>query len=261
MSIRNGWSPRNLPHPGGFERIGSERRYGVELEYFDVNRYESLQGRTIFGAKEDGSVDGEFYSPILQGDNGLSECENFCDLARDAGFQPNSGAGYHAHFDLSTENPHCLQSIVLAYHLTYSFWKLTVPDHRVTSHWSGQHDYTAADAKVIRSKASMQRFAQRDRYEWANFSAYNKFGTVELRIHEATHSAADVVNWIMAHTRFIDAVAGLSSDQLEKIFDRKSGTQIVREMRCVIREPRVMSHLLARMGRFHPGCRRQRQTA
>jgi len=261
MSIHEPWAPTRFTNPGGFNEIGSERRFGVELEYFDVSRYKELQGNTIFGAKDDGSVDGEFYSPVLQGDNGLAECDNFCTLAREKGFRAAEGAGYHAHFDLSRENEKHLKSIVLGYHFTYPFWKLTVPQHRAESHWSEAHDFDVSDIKSINSKDRMREFASRGRYYWANFSAFNKFGTVELRIHESTHSGHDVTNWIKAHTRFLDALAGLLPSRVEAVFANKSLPDLVREMRVVLRSPDVMAHLTGRMNRFNPGCRSRQGVA
>lgn len=255
MSIYEPWSPGGFSNPGSFEVIGSERRYGVELEYYDCERYEELQGHTLFGAKDDGSVDGEFYSPVLQGDNGLVECETFCRLAKEKGFRADRGAGYHAHFDLSRENEKHLQAIVLGYHFTYPLWRLAVPQHRAESHWSEGHDFNLEDIRRINNRDRMRDFAERDRYSWANFAAYNKFGTVELRIHEATLDAYEVTAWIKAHTRFIDALASLTPAKVEAIFSNKAVRDIVREMRIILQSPDLMTHLTGRMNRFNPGCR------
>jgi hypothetical protein len=55
---------------------------------------------------------------------------------------------------------------------------------------------------------------QGERYNWVNWYAYTRHKTVEIRHHSATLNATKSVNWIKAHTRFIDAVVSMSKAEV-----------------------------------------------
>jgi len=240
-----GWGPSAFRDPGSFTRIGSERRFGVELEYFTVEDWESLEGETVFGAKYDGSVDGEFYSPIMQGDNGLAECEKFCDLASRLDFTVDPlESGLHIHLDMSSEKLKGLKSIALGYHLTRKYWQSAVHPHRNTTEWCRKHAWTGDDLKPIRSLEAFHDFAWRTRrHSWINLAAYQKHHTFEVRNHESTLNGADVVAWVTAHARFTDAMARMGDGTIEQIFHRKQLPGLVREMTRIIDNPIVSAKL------------------
>lgn len=246
----DGWAPGAFTKPGGFERIGSERKFGVELEYFDVENWDTLEGKTLFGAKHDGSVDGEFYSPIMSGDNGLAECEKFCELAGYLGFSTDPrDSGFHAHFDLRGESVRSLKSIALAYHLTKKYWELLVHPSRVEENrWCNSHRFGVADVKGITDLQDFADFSSSlHRYTWINFCAYNKFGSVEVRSHESTINGFDVVAWITGHCRFIDAASKMGMGKVEGLFERKQVKTIAKEMNRIIDNPLVTSHFADRL--------------
>jgi hypothetical protein len=68
--------------PGSFDKIGSKRRFGVELETYRCPGYERLHGETEWGCVYECSTPGkEFVSPILQGDLGFHDVRDFCGVA------------------------------------------------------------------------------------------------------------------------------------------------------------------------------------
>ena len=247
--IDDGWSSKTFrPSQPTYDRIGSTRKFGVELEFDGIaSDYEDLETNTLFGAKEDCSVDGgEFDSPILYGDQGLAECENLLDLMEGSDWFPGSQSGYHLHCDVGDESAARYKSIALAYHYTYGFWKGTVTRGRRNNTYCKSHVYRVSDIRNIGDTTnSIRSFTDSyDRYAWCNVASYGTHGTIELRIHEGTKSHKDVVNWAIAHTRFIDAAADMSTGQITRTFGgTKTASELFREIRVMIAEPVVSEHL------------------
>ncbi len=260
-STRWGVSTVGLEWPKGRDtdyvenaRIGSERRFGVELEYNDCPHYPDLQDKTIFGCKYDGSVNGcEFVSPILCGDKGFTEIDNFCQFATLNGFDDSDGAGYHAHFDVSALNNKKLFGIALAYHNTRPFWINTVGEYRRRSTYCSKHSYSKG---MVFGKEAWRDFSDFsedfDRYAWVNFNSYHKYGTVELRLHESTVNADLVKNWIVSHVRFIDAVSDMSVTKINRVFGNSDLSALWREIRTIVKEPNAVSYLRNRFNSNAP---------
>jgi len=245
--ILEGWgrkvfSPITITH----DRIGSPRCFGVELEYQEVSPdYEDMERHTSFGAKNDCSLDsgGEFDSPILYGDQGLEECEKFCNLTNSA-FDTGIGAGYHLHLDMRAETCEGIKRIALAYHYTKDFWLSLVPHSRRNFTYCRPHEYKRCDTLSIADEESRNNFVyQCDKYEWCNWSAYFNHKTVEIRCHHATRDAREITNWAIAHTRFCDAMADISVGRITRLFASKDAKHTMREMRAILRAPEVSEHL------------------
>lgn len=248
----DGWDSGVFEKPNtAYDRIGSTRRFGIELEFDDLpNDALDIEDRTIFGAKEDGSVNGgEFISPILYGDDGLAECEDFCDLARLNEFQVGRNCGFHLHCDMPEEGVDSFKRVVLAYHYTYDFWKGTsdIGNNRRT--YCEAHKFSANDIETSgESQYDVKHWATSfSRYAWFNVDAYDKFGTVEIRVHEGTRKKADVVNWVIAHARFVDEVSDLTVGKITRLFGgRKRTSTKFKEIRRMLANPDVSEHLKKR---------------
>lgn len=254
----SGWEFSSFNRPVVTNRIGSERKFGVELEYnYLPDDVFDLEGRTVFGAKQDCSVDGgEFYSPILYGDHGLGECEKFCEQAKAMGFRAEQGAGFHLHIDMRGESVVALKSIALAYHYTQKFWLALVEPYRRNYTYSHPHHYNEETINNIpETDREWRNFAQDyGRYNWANWLAFGDHGSLELRPHESTVESDDVVHWVIGHTRFADAVKDMSVGQITRIFGRfgpGGNVQLLfREMRSVIRNVDTSEHFAQRYRRW-----------
>ena len=253
----DGWEAGVFDKPNTtYAQLGSTRRFGIELEFDDLP-YDALDinGRTLFGAKEDGSVDGgEFVSPILYGDDGLSECEDFCDLAVDSDFGVGKNCGFHLHCEVPDAGVGSFKRVALAYHYTYDFWKGTsdINDNRDT--YCEEHQWNPTDlADSGETQETVKRWSTRySRYAWFNVASYNRFGTVEVRVHEGTREKTDVVNWVIAHARFIDAVSDLTVGQITRLFsNRKKTSTKFKEIRIMLGNPEVSEHLQRRYELHH----------
>jgi hypothetical protein len=204
--------------------MGSRRRYGIELETHGCRDYQSLCGNTIWECKRDCSIEGrEFVSPVLVGDEGLGEIENFCAIARQKRWSVNRYCGYHAHFDASRESWESLRSVAYAYLLTYNTWCQLVSEGRAGNPYCGAPAYTYETIKDIQDESDWEYFVgARDRFEFVNWRAYLVHGSIEVRTHDASLDPTVICNWVRLHARFIDCVSCMDLDELDLNFRNKS---------------------------------------
>jgi hypothetical protein len=198
----------------------SKRKFGVELETSRCNGYRELYGNTIWGCHTDCSIEGrEFISPILYGDEGLIEIENFCGNAHRRRWHVNHYCGYHAHFDMSKETWEAMRSIAYAYRKMYDMWCRLVSESRAHNAYAGPPNYSPEDVRRVNSASDWEYFVgARDRFEFVNWRAYLVHGSFEVRSHDATLDKDMICDWVMLHTRFIDYVSCMSLDEIDDKF-------------------------------------------
>lgn len=209
-------------------RPGSMRRFGIELETSECPGYAAVAGETCFNAVADGSIDGkEFVSEILSGDAGCEAIAEFCRRAKSAGFKVDAKCGFHAHFDVSDLNIDQLKSVALAYRMTNAVWRKFVDDKRRTNTYCGDNDWDRADLRGLSTIRDFRNWADGvDRYQWFNVAAYAEHKTFEVRLHGPTLDACKVVNWVVAHIRFIDVVSKMSFDDVRAKFSASDENDI-----------------------------------
>jgi hypothetical protein len=205
-----------------FARIGSRRRFGVELEISSCTKHAGLRGQTVFGVKYDGSLSSgkEFVSPVLQGDEGLEAVDNLCAYGKTNDWTVDSSCGYHVHIDCGDLNDIALKSVALAYALTADVWGRFVTPKRRDNRYCERLPYSAEQIRGV-NFATILDMTQ-DRYHWLNWQAYNRHHTVEVRLHSGTTNAEKVNNWVIIHARFVDAMAGMPSEEVWNTFAGKS---------------------------------------
>jgi len=219
----NCWSI--IPSPisiATYTNIASKRKYGIELETSNCQNYRPLKGKTLYGVKFDCSITGmEFISPILYGDEGLQETARFLAYSRENNWQTSRDCGYHLHIDARDETTIQLRHIAYSYAKTYNAWRGLVTQHRA-AHNSYCHAPSYTAEQIRNHSGSIVRFFNNSsRYNWLNLAAYDIHKTIEVRIHQGTLHAKTISYWVMAHTRFVDAVHNMTYAQIDAIF---SGT-------------------------------------
>lgn len=199
-----------------FDKVGSERRYGVELETRSCDEHTTLHGKTEWGCVYECSTPGrEMVSPILQGDEGFAEIREMCDIAASKRWTVDRSCGLHAHFDARDLSSDQLLRIAYAYRKTYSLWKKFVNGDRAGNSMCGSPQYTTDD---IRAAEHIEDFVEpRDRFEFVNWRAYIRHGSIEVRIYQGTLKAREICNWVKLHLAFIDAVKEWTFDELDEI--------------------------------------------
>ena len=226
-SCGSGWSPRRFdPDSNAYRRIGSRRRFGLELEYNGTtNANRSEDALRHFGCKDE-HCGVEFYSSILQGDRGLSTVEDLAHYATDNNWRINRSCGYHLHLDMQGEATERLQVLAYAYLKTYHVWRRFVGDWRRNSCSFCHATSERPDEIRAMSDGQFRQWMYRsDRYNYVNWNAHSDHGTVEIRLHYATSNAIEIVNWIKVHARFVDWALEQDFDSVDAKFSGEDVAQ------------------------------------
>jgi len=198
------WRAKRFTPSDEFEIIKSHRRFGIELETSACPDHAEIEEDTVFGCKDDGSIDGkEFVSPILSSDAGLEEIEKFCKLAKH--FDVDGKCGFHIHLDMRDEDTEELKKIITAYLLTEQLWQSFVPQTRRENSYCRPASWNPAQVARVESTPDLLNLAH-DRYYWLNLHALAEHGTLEIRLHTSTLDARKVCNWVKAHLQFVDYI-------------------------------------------------------
>ena len=215
--------PWNAPAVPTFDKVGSERSFGVELETSECDGWRSLHGKTDWGCVYECSTPGrEFVSPILQGDMGFDAIEVMCDYADDSSWETDSSCGLHVHIDARDLSSEELLQVAYAYRKTYPLWKRFVARRRCDNSMCGNPQYELSDIKAVEH---FEDFAEaRDRFEFVNWRAYLCHGSIEIRIYQGSLDACEICNWVSIHARFIDAVKGMTYDEIDDAFGCQART-------------------------------------
>jgi len=212
-----------------YDRIGSKRKFGVEIETAYCDQYRRLHGRTKFGAKTDCTVSGmEFDSPILYGDAGLATIEEFLAFGREHDWYADSDCGCHTHYDMRDESLDQLCSIAYAYRKTQEVWCRLLPRSRREGSYSHRarwniDEFRGAVDSARRSTRSepfteVVSYLSCDRYEMVNLTAYYDHHTFEVRSLEGSVDPETICNWIAVNCRFMDAVKDMSLADIDELF-------------------------------------------
>lgn len=206
-----------------YKRIGSKRKFGVEIETSHCPQYYNLHDKTKFGCKGDCSISGlEFDSPILYGDEGLEYIEYFMEFATDHNWETDDDCGCHTHYDMRDENSENLFRIAYAYALTTDFWGCFVPRRRRSNSYCHGPSYTCRDIRAASRCENdfLDWCLDNDRYDYVNTGAYDEHGTFENRLLEGCLDSNDICSWVTIHCRFMDYVKGFHFNDLDQLFNK-----------------------------------------
>lgn len=220
------WRPKPFDVAcASYERIGSKRKFGVEIETSHCADYCSLNGRTKFGAKCDCTVSGmEFDSPILYGDEGLTYIEEFLAYGDDHSWSAGTECGCHTHYDMRDESRDQFLSIAYAYRKTQLLWEKFVPFYRRDASYSHRPGWNLSDFRHCVERSGRHEIGDWisrvdcERYEMVNFTAYHDHRTIEVRSLEGTVDPETICNWIAVNCRFIDGVRDMSYAEIDDLF-------------------------------------------
>ena len=220
------WDHRGFHDPKpSYEKVGSRRKYGIELETSESRDYESISHDTTWGAKTDGSTDGmEFVSPVLYGDKGFETVDKICAIAKQLKWELDYTTGMHLHMDMSEESDENLFKILIAFHLTYEMWASFVPSSRKRNRYCDPHNFTLSE---IMEEEHFGQFLRKygKKYEWLSINSYKFHKTFESRIHTGTLNPTKIKNWVRAHLTFVDQVCSMSVEEIREAFQGKTVEQ------------------------------------
>ena len=218
-----------------YDRVGSSRKFGVELETSECSDFWGWLDKDTWGVVEDGSIRGkEFVSAPMHGNDGLRAIEVFCNSASDSGFRINGDCGFHLHCDLSDTTAEDRKAIALAYHYTRELWHDFIDRDRYDTCYSRMNWPKNPGGRKFWGRKqcidSHDHPRTHQRYIWVNWQAFSKHSTIEIRAHHSTLNGREVCNWIKAHTRFIDFVSELTVGQVTRVFGNEDKNAQMREL-------------------------------
>jgi hypothetical protein len=203
-----------------YDKVGSTRKFGVEVETSYCPGSNEMKGVTKFGAKYDPTCGGlEFDSPILYGDQGFAEIHELLAYADQHHWEVDSGCGCHTHYDMRGESDDQLWAVYYAYSVTYPMWAATVSPRRRGSTYC-QEPYacpTDIERSADRDGTFRDYSYNAERYDYLNVVAYDDHSTFEVRLLEGTINADTICNWVALHTRFIDKVHDMSFAEIRDL--------------------------------------------
>ncbi|NPV54665.1 MAG: hypothetical protein HPY71_14315 [Firmicutes bacterium] len=217
----------------------TERKYGIEIEAFGVDRFElqnklwqagiivhveayNHETRDHWKITSDGSISGEnpfeLVSPPLQGERGIEEIKKVCQVLAVLGAQVNKSCGFHDHHDAAGLTAQSVRSLIGMYiRFQGVLDELVAPSRR----GDNNRFCRAVTPEVYYSafqKDSVSAIAdscQPDRYYKLNLKAYIRHNTVEFRQHQGTVDAEKIVNWIRLTQAMVESAEKLNHAKLD----------------------------------------------
>lgn len=256
---RHCWSPTPFDISiATYNRIGSKRKFGVEIETASCSHHCNCRDRFNFGSKTDCTVRGmEFDSPIMYGDEGFQHIEDFLAYGDQHDWEADEDCGCHTHYDMRDESLDQLLSIAYAYRKTQLLWAKFLPHNRCIGSYSHKAEWNLADLRSVAERGDINNPGgwicdlNCERYEMVNLTAYHSHHTFEVRSLEGTVDPETICNWIAVNCRFIDAVRNMTFAQIDDLF--KGGYDSYFEaLSGLIGDDDLIDWLKERKEQFHP---------
>ena len=173
----------------------------------------------------DGSVRGaEVVSPILD-EIRLNEAATVSRLLTLAGGKVDRSTGYHVH--IGARDVLALEHIAqwyLNWNAVHAAIGALVAPSRLNNSYCKAVDAAHAEANAERIRNGNVSDFRGDRYQSFNLMAYDRHGTLEIRLHQGTLNGTKAVAW----AKFIDAFKQLSATQLIALSDLSGETNLAK---------------------------------
>lgn len=180
----------------------------------------------------DSSVSGyngscEVVSPVLTGNDGLTEIRTVAGILRTAGAKVNKTCGMHIHIGVDNALTVEQQARVIVMHQMWqpAFDALLTeqriydrdPDYPTRHHYAKKRTRRQAFALAADWADAGDRHARRrvasndDRYHAINVNAFYKYGTFEIRSHQGSTNGKNASAWIALNTGFMQWAASFNN--------------------------------------------------
>jgi predicted nucleic acid-binding Zn finger protein len=149
----------------------------------------------------------EITSPKLFGIEGLKKVEKVLRIWNELGSRVNIWCGFHVHVDASSFDERDIARLILTWmKIENVIYFLVSPSRRMNLYARMLRDaYSQVWGRLITGLTE-----KGDRYYAVNRNAYERFKTIEFRIHQGTTDFEKVKNWVLFCLKFMEKVkAGL----------------------------------------------------
>jgi hypothetical protein len=205
----------------------SSRQFGVEIEVGLANRelivtelrragvdaslagwYDS-EGRLCRPQPGQWAVKGEhcgseIVSPPLRGEDGHAQVTRVCAALTNARANITSACGLHVHHDLEGCDLETIKRLYESWYNVQYLLEECVSRSRRGGQWSGRISTMMVDRLKECDSLESVRALSLQRYTCLNMSAYAAHGTVEVRLHQGTRQASQILAWTELGQAMID---------------------------------------------------------
>lgn len=207
-----------------------KRYVGIEIECIfppNVDLEVMRQNLADIGKfKHDGSVgpqggeEGEGIEFTLYPTNGdllLERIEYVCrTLTTEYECFVNKTCGLHIHLDMQTATSEERRNVFEWWKVLQPIFLACVPEARAKNNFCYKLSYSS-------------EYINSERYVAFNTSAFNKFGTNEIRLHQGSLSADKIIGWVMLHLSFFNTFMNItaSSERIAKVHNMLPREQLI----------------------------------
>lgn len=259
---------------GGWRAALDSLRYaGLSVEFVGYSHRVTPHWKIV----TDGTVVGgyELVSPILRGEDGISEARRAVEALRLAGMTVDRQCGFHVHLDASGMTVERMRNLVKMFAKYEDTMDALMPRSRRKSHniycKSLVPELYDAQTPEERKAVVDTFFARIDRcttleeiqraipghagqdrnYAKLNVGAYWRHGTVEFRQHAGTLDGAKVETWL----RFVDAFYGAACKAKRiapRLADERKGADLLPALCKGVVDGTILRKLRERAAQFGP---------
>ena len=209
----------------------TSRKFGVEIEYHGVSRYDlkfalEREGiaceverynhttRSHWKVTTDISVrgsehTGELVSPILKGEDGMAQLEKVCEVMNRLGCQVNRSCGLHVHIDSRDLEAQQIKSVAKRYQKYQSSINTLMPRSR----HNGMYCQTIQDQYIARMERATSKHGVAmawGKFHVVNLNNVSGRGSIEFRQHSGTTDFRKISGWINFLQQFVQKSIELS---------------------------------------------------
>ena len=238
--------------------LGTQRRFGVEIEFVGVNREElaraiSAQGvdcvvegynhqtQSHWKIVTDASCGYEMVSPILQGESGFFDLKIVMDTMTGMGCRVNRQTGVHVHLEAVDLTALDVKNIVKRYSDNETEIDQWFPNSRrgnnntyCQSVARGIGEIGSNDFILDTQSAADAAGAVRTRFTKVNLASLTRYGTIEFRQHAGSTDYAKISNWILFLQHFVEQSRKVKAGAGPSSLVRRTKNRVYDEIRSQV---------------------------
>jgi len=158
----------------------------------------------------DGSLENgwELVSPPMQWDAANVQVRTACAVLKDLGCRATSDCGLHVHHDVGDMTTRTAAMLARNWQACQSATERLVERDRLYSEWCRRTPRSITNAQCdIAEDLPLSEFLYIDgeRYRQLNWTCWNSYGTVEVRMHESTLDADAILAWVAYSQSIVEA--------------------------------------------------------
>lgn len=148
----------------------------------------------------------ELVSPPMQWESAQEQVRLACETLQQLGCRPTDQCGLHVHHDVGDLSPETARMLARNWDVCQSHSNRLVSSRRVDGQWCEE-----PSQHIIREMCQFEGDALHDffcidgeRYRPLNWTCWHNYGTVEVRMHESTLDADEILAWVAYTQSIID---------------------------------------------------------